>query len=96
MKPEQEVEASLGHRRQPALGSLVRIVGVLLFGGVMPVSFGGDRVPNLVPSPLEILVVVAVSVNLYLEVVVVEWKMELDWRVVVVEMVVEWSWCLEH
>ena len=69
----------------------MRIVGGLLFGVVVPVSFGGDRVPNLVPSPMDILVVVAISVNLYLEVVVVEWKLELDWRVVVVEMVVEWS-----
>ena len=60
MKPEREVEAGLWHRRQPALGSLVRIVGVLLFGVVMPVSSGGDRVPNLVPSPMELLVVVAV------------------------------------
>ena len=78
------------------MGSLVQIVGVLLLGVVMVVSSGGDRVPNLVPSPMDILVVVAISVNLYLEVVVVEWKLELDWRVVVVEMVVEWSWCLEH
>ena len=57
----------------------------------MLVSSGGDRVPNLVPSPMELLMVVAVEVNLDLEVVVVEWRMELDWRVVVVEMVVEWS-----
>ena len=91
MKPEQEVEAGLWHRRQPALGSLVRIVGVLLFGGVMPVSSGGDRVPNLVPSPLEILVVV-VQVYLWFEVVVVEWRVVLDWQVVVVEMVVMHSY----
>ena len=67
----------------------MRIVGVLLFGVVMPVSSGGDRVPNLVPSPMELLVVVAVEVNLDFEVVVVEWIMELDWRVVAVEMVVK-------
>ena len=40
-----------------------QIEGVPLFGVVVPVNFGGDRVPNLVPSPLEILVV-AVRVNL--------------------------------
>ena len=67
----------------------MRIVGVLLFGVVMVVSSGGDRVPNLVPSPMELLVVVAVEVNLDFEVVVVEWIMELDWRVVAVEMVVK-------
>ena len=67
----------------------MRIVGVLLFGVVMVVSSGGDRVPNLVPSPMELLVVVAVEVNWDFEVVVVEWIMELDWRVVAVEMVVK-------
>ena len=55
----------------------------------MPVSSGGDRVPNLVPSPMELWVVVAVEVNWDFEVVVVEWIMELDWRVVAVEMVVK-------
>ena len=60
---------------------------------VVPVNFGGDRVPNLVPSPLEILVVV-VQVYLWFEVVVVEWRVVLGWQVVVVEMVVMHShWC---
>ena len=55
----------------------------------MVVSSGGDQVPNLVPSPMELLVVVEVEVNWDFEVVVVEWIMELDWRVVAVEMVVK-------
>ena len=38
---------------------------------------------------MELLVVVAVEVNWDFEVVVVEWIMELDWRVVAVEMVVK-------